>query len=134
MPGPGQLPNVTQSRPAAKCNTNVTQARVGRVQTYQNDETAAKCNTPYMELMNHPPGPKIGPKSGPDFWKTGPERDLGPDAPVFRPNGAMATQNNPNFIFGKPNLGVCWTYFAQFAGNRGIMGPNGEAKKMRAEK
>ena len=79
-------------------------------------------------------GQKIGPKSGPDFWKTGPERDLGPDAPVKRPNGAMATQNRPNSIFGKPNLGICWTYFAQFAGNRGIMGPNGEAKKMRAEK
>ena len=44
-------------------------------------------------------GPKIGPKSGPDFWKTGPERDLGPDAPGFSPNGAMAGHNSPNFIF-----------------------------------
>ena len=61
-----------------------------------------------------PRGPgsyKIGPKSGLGFWKTGPERDLGPDAPVFSPNGAMATQNSPNLIFGNPNLGICWTHF-----------------------
>ena len=79
-------------------------------------------------------GPKIGTKSGPDFWKTGPERDLGPDAPVFRPNGAMATQNSPNPIFGKPTLGKYWTRFGNFHGNHGIMAPNGNAKKMRAEK
>ena len=80
------------------------------------------------------PGAKIGPKSGPDFWKTGPERDLGPDAPVFSPNGAMATQNNPNYFFGKPTLEKYWTHFGKFAGSRGIMGRNGNAKKMRAEK
>ena len=79
-------------------------------------------------------GPKIGPNFGPDFWKTGPERDLGPDTPVKRPNGAMAAQNRTNFILGKPNLSVCWTHFGQFVGNRGIMGPNGNAKKTRAKK
>ena len=39
------------------------------------------------------------PKSGPGFWKTGPERDLGPDAPVFSPNGDMATQNTSKIQF-----------------------------------
>ena len=34
----------------------------------------------------------------------------------------------------KPTVGICWTEFGKFAGNRGIMCPNGEAKKMRAEK
>ena len=33
---------------------------------------------------------------------------MGPDAPVKMPNGAMTTQNRPNFIFGKPNLGKSW--------------------------
>ena len=32
------------------------------------------------------------------------------------------------------NLGLCWEHVAQFAGNHGIMGPNGEAAKMRAAK
>ena len=59
---------------------------------------------------------------------------MGPDAPVKMPNGAMTTQNRPNFIFGEPTLGLYLQHFAKFAGNRGIMGPNGEAKKMRAEK
>ena len=66
-----------------------------------------------------PRGPgsyKIEPKSGPGFWKTGPERDLGLDTPVFSPNGAMTTQNKPYFIFGKPNLGRSWQIWG-YVGN-----------------
>ena len=80
------------------------------------------------------PGAKIGPKSGPDFWKTGPERDLGPDAPVFSPKGAMAAQNNPNFNLGKPTLGKYCTHVGKFHENHWMMAPNFNAKKMRAEK
>ena len=94
----------------------------------------ANNTTPLIKKWGVQIGPKTEPKSGPDFWTTGPERDLGPDAPVFSPNGAMATQNSPNPIFGKPTLGKYWTHFNKIHGNHRIMAPNGDAKKMRAGK
>ena len=58
------------------------------------------------------------PKSGQDFWKTGPERDLGPDAPVFR----------------ETNFGKILDTFWQVSWKPWIMAPNGNAKKKCAPK
>ena len=87
---------------------------------------------------------RTGPKLVQNWSKTGPEVVHKVSGAIWIHLDRFPAQTEPwqpktshiSFL-GKPNLvnlGVCWEHVRQFARNRAYMDPNGEAKKMRAEK